>query len=135
MSGLFYGNIEGGKIRFHERGLFDKYISGFDEFDPVEIEVRKWRDTRTKQQNRYYFGVVLKLISKDTGFTQDELHQIFKTKYLTYKREYKGKWYAFVRTTTTLDTKEFGEYLDKIIRFVAEEFGIEIPEAGEDVVL
>src|SRR3990167_9114034 len=37
-----------------------------------------WRNQRSTNQNNYYFGVVLAVISAHTGHSPQELHEIFK---------------------------------------------------------
>jgi hypothetical protein len=84
---------------------------------------------RSSPQNRYYFGVVLSLISSETGHSPEELHEIFKAKYLPVKQiKIAGKLYHIPGTTKELMTSEFEEYLEKIRRFAAQTFSISIPD-------
>ena len=96
-----------------------------------EVEIKVVSSTRSSQQNRYYWGVILKIISQETGFTPEEAHEVYKKKFLTYQKEYKGKKYDFVRSTTDLDIFEFGEYLDKVIGHARGELNLIVPESED----
>lgn len=96
-----------------------------------EVEINKSTKSRTSQQNRYYWGVVLKIVSQETGFTPEEAHEVYKKKFLTYQKAHKGKLYDFTKSTTDLKTSEFGEYLDKVINHAQTELNLIIP-APED---
>jgi len=91
------------------------------------VDIRESRNSRSLQQNRYYWGVVLKALSDDTGYTAEEMHQLMAEKFLSYE---KGE-HVFVRSTTSLNTKEFEEYLSQIRLFANTELGIFIPEPNE----
>jgi len=83
------------------------------------------------KQNRYYFGVVLKVISDDTGHTTDDLHAFFKTMFLKDKVEIKGKTYAVVRGTSDLSTSEFVDYVKEVKMWVAQNLDIFVPDAKD----
>lgn len=112
-----------------------RYLSGmlhtFDDNKRVRVTYEAIRSTRSRQQNNYYFGVVLQLISEHTGFTVEELHELFRSKFLRTKRVWRGGEMTVLRSTTQLNSTEFGEYLAEIIR-EAGELEIEIPEADKD---
>ena len=82
-----------------------------------QIEIKKYRKNRSDAQNKLYH-MWLKEISLHTGDTTDGLHEHFKNEYLD--TEYimvMGKSLVKTKTTTTLNTKEFTEYLEKIEHF------------------
>ena len=99
-----------------------------------EVEIKKSESSRTSQQNRYYWGVILKIVSQETGFTPEEAHEVYKKKFLTYQKAHKGKLYDFTKSTTDLKTSEFGEYLDKVINHAQTELLCIIPEADNEFV-
>ena len=37
---------------------------------------------RSNQQSRYYWGIVVQILSEHTGFTKDEVHELLKRKFL-----------------------------------------------------
>ena len=84
--------------------------------------------TRSQRQNAYYFGVVLKTIGDDVGYTVEEMHQLMAKEFLSYE---KSPGELFVRSTTSLNTKEFEDYLAKVRRFAATELSIFVPLPNE----
>jgi len=86
----------------------------------VLVEIPDRFKIRTLQQNRYYRGVVCALVSDFTGFTNEEIHQFFKTKFLSYRRTVKGKTYDFTKSTTELNWKEMTDYIEQIRQYVRE---------------
>ncbi len=50
---------------------------------------------RTLQQNRYYFGVVVKTIAEETGHSKDKIHEELKKNFLdSDKYDHMGEWEA-----------------------------------------
>lgn len=114
-----YGRIKNGIIevqRFFKPDLLK------NEGKSVEIKIEE--NSRTQQQNRYMWGVVYKIVSQETGYTVNEVHEVFKQKFLTYTK----KGHKFTKSTTELSTKEFGEYLDQVINYAQSELGYIIPD-------
>ena len=106
-----YSQMDVEKIRKHA------FVSG--------IPLKK--ETRSEKQNRYYWGVVLKIIGDDTGYTPDEIHQLMQKEFLKYT--HKGE--VFFRSTTSLNTKEMEQYLEQVRRFASTELGIFVPLPNE----
>jgi hypothetical protein len=86
---VFQGTILQGNILFHVPKQFKEYLAQLENNQPngqpVNVIVEKWKDQRTLSQNRYYWGVVLKIISDDTGHEPEELHEFFKKKFIPAK--------------------------------------------------
>lgn len=82
---------------------------------------------RSAQQNRYYWGVVCKLISDHTGYTSDEVHQILTKEFLSYDKPK----HRFVLSTSKLKTAEFEAYMEDCRRFAAEKAQVYIPLPNE----
>ena len=91
------------------------------------MEIKEYKKNRSKMQNAYMWAVVYDIISKETGYEPDEVHQLFGEKFLSY--ENKGK--TFVRSTTTLNTKEMEQYLEKVRRFASMELKCFCPLPNE----
>jgi len=87
------------------------------------------KQTRSQQQNAYYWGVVLDIIGKDLGYLPEEAHQIFAEMFLSYGKDSR----KFVKSTTKLNTKEMEEYLEKVRRFASMELSIFIPLPNETI--
>ncbi|MCP5006910.1 MAG: hypothetical protein GY941_23630 [Planctomycetes bacterium] len=88
---------------------------------------KQHKEKRSIQQNNYYFGVVCKIISDETGYTTEEIHQILGDKFLSYeKNELK-----FIKSTTKLKTNEFEIYMEECRRFASMELSCYVPLPNE----
>jgi hypothetical protein len=99
----------------------------------VELTIRK-KNRRSNQQNRYYFGVVIKEIElrmKELGndVDTDIVHEFFKDRFLQHPLVGEGGEIIGVLpgSTAKLNKEEFGNYIDKIVFFAAETLQITIP--------
>ena len=122
------GIIQNGKIKIFDRDRFRTWLNKFEDETRIEVIVKKEDKSRSTQQNRYYWGVVLRVIGDELGYDPEELHDLFKSMSLKKHIDFEGKRYEIVRSTTSLTTDEMAEYIDKIIRWASEQ-GIEVPEA------
>jgi len=66
-------------------------------------------------------------ISKDTGYTDKEVHALMGKEFLSY--EHLGE--IFIKSTTELNTKEMEEYLENVRRFASMELSIFVPLPNE----
>jgi hypothetical protein len=99
---------------------------------PYQIELKEYRDNRSNRQNRYYWGVVLKVLSDYTGFTQDEMHEELKKRFLSYFKVLPtGEEVKLTQRTANLNTEEFERYLEKVRMFAAQELDVVIPLPNE----
>ena len=96
------------------------------------IEIVRDRDNRSNAQNRYYWGVVIKMISDYTGFFPDEVHEVLKTKFLGYEKALPtGEAVKVSLSTAELDTYDFEQYLEQCRIFAASDLEIIIPLPNE----
>jgi len=119
---MFYGTIQNGKLKLDNPAQFNRKIEEL-EGKRIEIDLKVRRKNRSLDQNAYYWGVVLAAISDFTGYDVEDLHNHFK--YNLLKKDV-GNLNTF-KSTSNLNTKEFTDYIDKIIRFANQVLGIEIP--------
>ena len=93
----------------------------------VRIVIEDDKNPRTLKQNRFYF-LYLGLIEDTTGNTVEELHEIFKRKFLPPRFvKFKDEEIKLPATSTNLDTLEFMQYMDKIALLT----GVPIPNINE----
>jgi hypothetical protein len=85
------------------------------------------KGTRSQAQNKYYWGVVCKIIGDEVGYIPDEMHQLLAKQFLSY--ESKGE--MFVKSTTKLNTAEMETYLENVRRFAATELSCFVPLPSE----
>jgi len=100
----------------------------------VEITIAEPKKTRTNQQNRYYWGPVLDAViafDKEQGGDMDkeQAHEHLMVEvggFYKIKKQYLV-WKKVRKSSTTLTTKEWGEYMEKIKAWAAA-FGLIIPD-------
>ena len=119
------------KTKKDEKGLFA--IVQFNGRFPKENELLTihWGAKRSESQNAIYW-VFLNWLINDAGLKEQghfdpmALHFNLKAHFLAEKIFDKGKFRAIEEaTTTTLNKIEFGEYLDKIDKFMKDFFKID----------
>ncbi len=106
----------------------------------VRIRAEEAEDTRSLQQNRFYFGLVLREISEQArisgqGWAAEAWHLHFKREFLGYRfvREtVAGRKRKVVRkelrSTTRLSVRRMSEYLDKVMAFAVTDLGVVFSE-------
>lgn len=88
-------------------------LNKFQDNENVTLEIHNRRPKRTEQQNRYYWGVYLPLISQETGERDlDALHELFKGKFLSEGiTEVLGEKVRKKKSTTELGVGDFCQYV------------------------
>ena len=89
-----------------------------------KVEVMQKRKNRSKWQNAWFHAVV-KEVSDYTGYELDETKTLLKRK---GGLKYTKKGHTFERSTTELDTKEFSEFMERVIRVCAQELDLILPD-------
>lgn len=108
--------------------LYKQYLLNLKN-SSVTISIKKYRNkNRSLNQNSYYHGVVLFMLSNHLGYTQNELHDALKIKFLPNKTE---KGLIIYKTTSDLTTAEFEEYMIKIREWASSYLNFYIPQPNE----
>jgi hypothetical protein len=77
---------------------------------------------------------VIAYVSEETGFTREETHQLMGKMFLKYaKLMPDGTEQYFVRSTSSLTTKEMTDYIEQIRTFAITELGVYVPDPNEIV--
>ena len=97
----------------------------------VQITVSKVRKQRSQPQNSYLWGVVYVLISKHTGHTTDEIHDICKLQFNNKIAKVGKDEFKIGASTAALSTIEFGTYISKIVQWASFDLSLIIPEPSE----
>jgi hypothetical protein len=129
MNPLFFGKVENGKLTLDSPTDFKWHLSGLK--GAVQVTVAKKRKPRSLEENNYYFGVIIKILSEEIGEDREILHENLKAMFLkviTYK-SMRGKNYKFerVKSTTELSTIEAETYYEEIRQWAMEFLGVFIP--------
>lgn len=133
MNLIFTGTIKEGKLKLSKLPQFQDYLHNL-EGKPVEVTVQKVTHKRSNQQNRYYWGVVVKTIADHTGHDPEQVHELLK-------QRFSPRWHFDDRSTplglviptstTRLDTIAFVEYTEKARLWANEYLDLQIPLPGE----
>lgn len=107
-----------------------------------DVTIGEHKTKRSGQQNRLYWSW-MNIIGKDSGLSKDDMHATFSIRLLGPELfVVDGKQYIRAKSTTSLSTKEFTDYLDKIhatamnldIRLpMPEFFGLELQAKNEPI--
>lgn len=96
----------------------------------MSIEIKQYRKSRSGAQNRTYWSW-LKVIGDELGYTDEDMHDIFKVRFLGTEQKYIfGSPIEVTRSTRHLNTKEFAEYMTKV-EMLASEMGIRLPHPDD----
>lgn len=122
MKGIpFYGRVlPGGLVVMEQPKAYGSHIRSLAG-KHIEVYVQKRQQKRSHQANRFYWGYVLSEIADATGYTKDEAHEALKFKFL--KEDGDGPLVK-VKSTADLSTEEFSAYVERVMAFGAETFGI-----------
>lgn len=138
----YQGRIEKGKLVIYDRQGLVEDLSKLEDIEcNIVIEERKRK--RSNNQNAYLWSVVYPCIRKgllDLGhvLNLEEVHEFCKNKFNSKELidESTGVVLGtYVESTTKLDTFDFNEYFEAIIRWGAEYLSIQIPYPNEQVSL
>ena len=95
-----------------------KVIGELDLSKAWEVEVKPFAFNRSVQQNRKYWKIIQELGSF-LGYSESEIHELMKYKFLSYKTELLGDEMVVVPSSSKLTIKEFVEYLSEVERFAS----------------
>lgn len=121
---IWHGIVEKDVIVLDLKDRFREHRKSL-EGERIDLILRKHEDLRTAQQNKFYHKIVVEILSEHTGYTHDEMHENLKRMFLSATD---GHGLIRVGSTAKLKTKEFTEYIDKIMRWAAIELRCPIPE-------
>jgi hypothetical protein len=109
----FAGKIKQGKLTLDDNLGFRDYLRLIE--GDVHLEIKPAEKVRSPQQNAYY-RVIIRILSKDLGYTEAEMHKVIKEKY-------------DIGSTKQLSKPEFTELIEEIKRWAVIEMGIVLPNA------
>mgnify|MGYP001576911594 CR=1 FL=1 len=126
----FFGHVENGKIALDEGQKTKEYIQKF-EGKQIEITVGPKKRDRTNAENRYYWGVIIRMIADEMGVYPEQAHELMKWTFLRKGVEVRGRRWEITQSTTDLATTEFEDYAEKCRIWAAAELNCAIPLPGE----
>jgi hypothetical protein len=107
---------------------FNRYKDG----ERCIIDVKKIKATRSILLNNYYWGVIIKYISDETGQDQNDVHEILKQMFLEPKIvKFGGVNHTIPASTASLDNEYFIIYANEIRDWASQFLNLYIPEPNE----
>ena len=138
MKHVFHGYMERGKLKC---SAFVEWLAAPGR-ESVTIIASDTKPKRSTPANRYYWSVVVELIYlalKDTGWevNREGTHELLRVRFLSEDKPIgnDGEFVTRVKSTTELDSVEFGTYIERCKQFAAEYLNTVIPEPNEQLTL
>ena len=85
------------------------------------VNISEQKHLRSLSQNDRYW-LMLKELGSYLGYTDIELHDLLKYKFLAEQKEIAGQPVVVIKSTSSLNTEEFSEYNRNVERF-SHEYG------------
>ena len=126
MNPIFLASVIKGKLVYNNPEGLENYLQSLND-KSVDVLIRLPKKDRSHEQNRYYWGVIIRLLSEHLGYSDDEMHDALKMLFL--KDE--SRKIPTLRSTTELSTTEFEKYLEEIRMWAAQLLGFYIPLPNE----
>jgi hypothetical protein len=131
-----FGEVIDKKLVLRNRDTFNQQLREMK--GRVTVTVEKARSRRSLSQNAYYWGVVVSMVSEETGYTPEEVHEVLKEKFNSKDlvlANYYGDVMEEVRigvSTSELNKLDFCAYIERIQRWSAEFLHLSIPDPNEE---
>lgn len=125
--------FQAGEIDEHGRLVLDRplFARGMQSMKrgKVEIVVREAKNRRSSAANRYYWGVVLRLIADYTGDDVNSIHEFMKLRFLQPREIHLlGEVFHVSPSSASLDSQQFQEFVENVRRFAAVDLQVETPD-------
>ena len=92
-----------------------------------DVTIKPYCRTRSLEQNKYYWGVIVMILGNELGYCKDMMHEALTRKFLSHEE----KGLTFVKSTSELSTKEMNDYIEQIKQWAIDFCGIVLPEPDE----
>jgi hypothetical protein len=109
---------------------------------PVVLTCAEFKEKRSSQANRYYWGICVELIHRALNeggieISREGTHELLRVRFLSVDHPIgtDGEFVTRVRSTTELDKEEFGAYIERCVQFASEYLNVVIPPPGEQMSL
>ena len=129
---ILHGQVKDGKLVLDAPQNYLVELSRL-EGRRIELTIREEQHVRSLNQNSYYWGVIIEILSSYFGYDKEEMHLALRFKFL---KKHGDTDLVTVGSTAALSTVGFTNYIDEIIRWAAVEYQVVIPSAdGVDIEL
>jgi|SRR5690606_31581110 len=92
----------------------DKVLKHLETLEDIAywFSIKKYRRNRSREQNSYYFAVVVKILSDYFGYNTDEMHEILKLQFNSRKIEIKTEYFE-VYDDSIFEFEKPAQYLEE----------------------
>lgn len=104
------------RITKHNKVMALAKINSHDFETEGDLELGQFKNKRSNSQNDLYWAM-LKELGDYTGYSDLELHDLMRFKYLSEKKTVAGSEIYAIKSTTQLNVDEFKNYIHDIQRF------------------
>ena len=140
MNPRFSAKNDKGRLFITDHERFVSHLATLPQDVYLVVGDAKEKRERSSSQNAYYFGVVVKMFSDETGYSKEESHDFLKKhvmeqigfmEKITVHTAHGDMTEVVARSTKSLTTKEMEEYLEGCRMFCSIELGLTIPTPQE----
>lgn len=135
----FYSNVRSGKLQPSVRNQIAGLMKSF-EGKRVRLVISKAKSKRSDEQNRYLhllFTIFTDELNElGNEFTMQEVKELCKAKFalIDVVNEQTGEVIGNrIKGTSEMNKTELNEFFEKVIRWAAETFGIQLPYPNEQL--
>jgi len=115
-----------------DREVLIEYLSCLPD-KAFDVTIKLHREKRSNPQNAWYWTIV-GIVAKETQNDKESIHKFFAKKFLGYDvKEIGDEKIAVIKSTASLGTDEFSEFLYEIEAFCANELGIVLPDPNSPI--
>jgi len=139
MNPKFRVKIIHGRLEYENEQLYREFLLSLKHDWPYELTIKQIVKPRTDRQNRYYWGVVIDMITQEicgntNAVEKEEIHRSLARHFLVEDHiDLVGgvQINKVPPSTTSLSTVEFKEYIEMVRRWAAEFLYMNIPDPKE----
>jgi hypothetical protein len=95
-----------------------------------ELVLRLQKSQRSIQYNRYYFGVIVEILSECIGYDRESMHENLKLKFAS-SRDPDHEGMFIIERTSKMTTERFIKYCADIQQWAAEYLNVYLPDPNE----
>ena len=129
---IFRGVVKGCKILIHDYDK-EKWVLNLSSLEGKECEfiARRKGARKSNKQNKYYRGIVVKLIAENCGYTPDRAHGALLMKFFKEVDPENGAEYIRSTRLDQWKTIEWEEKMSEIRQWASEFLSLYIPKPNE----
>lgn len=117
--------MDDGTVKWFNTDLVKEFLKGHSG-ERFEFVIKKYRSMR---QLKYYW-VLVHIVADHLGYSDDEMHEIIKDKFLRieYAHEETGEVFYRVKSTKELSKIEMSDLTEKLKQWAAQSFSVNLPD-------